>query len=424
MNSLQVNHCSPFSIGILICYYGELPWYFRFFLASCAYNTDIDFIFVSDIDIKEQLPPNVIVVKRTIQEIKKTAEQKLRFEVCLDKPFKLCDFRPAFAQLFSDLIEGYDFWGYGDIDIIYGRIRHFITDDILREYDAISTKPQYFTGFFALLKNTDKIKNIFRESKDYKKVFQSPYDHCFDEMNWHWLDLMQGRSIFEINAEVQSMTYIVQKLARNKEIKAYFSSLWCEERTEGILVWDRGVLTYDNEETMLYHFYKFKRQFFTFIPPWKIIPEKYYGHPFYFSRFSPGSIPGKIVNFALTKFKACHYYSARFIQYFQWLSKYVRASEKVKNNEIPFIQDLLGTYKSPPHNVIIDIKIIDNALCGQWLNNTIRLHHMKKNKFIVSKFSLGVNFDIDVRFYYDKEKSNYALAVCPHRFNKTILYKV
>ena len=49
---------------------------------------------------------------------------------------------------FSEIIADYDFWGIGDIDIVYGDIRSFINDEILNEYDVISSRHDYITGSF------------------------------------------------------------------------------------------------------------------------------------------------------------------------------------------------------------------------------------------------------------------------------------
>ena len=49
----------------------------------------------------------------------------------------------------------YDFWGYCDIDLIFGNIRKFITDDILDKYDKILSR-----GHFTLFRNKDSINTI------------------------------------------------------------------------------------------------------------------------------------------------------------------------------------------------------------------------------------------------------------------------
>jgi hypothetical protein len=48
MSSLNIFLGEQKSIVILICYFGKLPWYFRYFLHSCKFNTSIDFFLISD----------------------------------------------------------------------------------------------------------------------------------------------------------------------------------------------------------------------------------------------------------------------------------------------------------------------------------------------------------------------------------------
>jgi len=59
----------------------------------------------------------------------------LGFEVDIESEYKLCDFKPAYGLIFSEHFKDYDFWGYCDIDIIFGNIRAYMTDVLLNEYD-------------------------------------------------------------------------------------------------------------------------------------------------------------------------------------------------------------------------------------------------------------------------------------------------
>jgi hypothetical protein len=72
--------------------------------------------------------------------------EKLGFGVNIKHSYKLCDFKPAYGFIFFELIENYDFWGYCDIDIIFGSIRDFITKEILESHDLISTRPDWIPG--------------------------------------------------------------------------------------------------------------------------------------------------------------------------------------------------------------------------------------------------------------------------------------
>lgn len=61
----------------------------------------------------------------------------LGMQVWLEKPYKLCDFRPLYGEIFSNYVDGYDFWGYCDCDLIFGDIRKFLTEELLSTKDYL-----------------------------------------------------------------------------------------------------------------------------------------------------------------------------------------------------------------------------------------------------------------------------------------------
>ena len=93
-------------------------------------------------------PQNVKLIFKTLEEISAAASEKLGFVVNINYPYKLCDFKPAYGFLFPELIKGYDFWGHGDIDVVYGNIRDFITDEVMQGFDIISPRPDWVPGLF------------------------------------------------------------------------------------------------------------------------------------------------------------------------------------------------------------------------------------------------------------------------------------
>lgn len=246
-------------IVIITCYFGKLPWYFSYFLHSCGYNLTLDFFIITDDQsFNNKYPKNVHFIYKTLESINKIASQRLRFCVNIQYGYKVCDFRPAFGFLFPDIIEGYDFWGYGDIDVIYGNIRNFITDDLMTKYDLISVRPDWIPGCFLLFKNNKKMKRLFMHSKDYKKVFESNEHYCFDETNFQHEAFTEGKKYYEISGGVESMMHVVQRLNEFGYIKTYFD-LHIIEGVPGKLKWDKGILTYKRVyEVMLYHLIKLK----------------------------------------------------------------------------------------------------------------------------------------------------------------------
>ena len=72
-------------------------------------------------------PDNVIIKYKTLEEVETTAAEKLGFPVKIATSYKLCDFKPAYGFLFPEILKEFKFWGHGDIDVIYGNIRKFIS---------------------------------------------------------------------------------------------------------------------------------------------------------------------------------------------------------------------------------------------------------------------------------------------------------
>ena len=169
------------SIVVIFPYFGTLPSQYKMWRASALRNPDIDFLFFTDCDVKPA--KNIIVKRMDFADFKKRVQEKFDFPIILDRPYKICDYRPAFAYVFSNYIKEYDFWGWGDLDVVYGNIRHFINDDILSKY-------KMFSGFghFALYKN-DKYTNTFF-MKDingyvsYREAFTQKRSAYFDEYGY------------------------------------------------------------------------------------------------------------------------------------------------------------------------------------------------------------------------------------------------
>lgn len=219
-------------------------------------------------------PDNVKIIHKTITDIKIIAKHKLGFEVNIDYPYKLCDFKPAYGFLFPEIIKGYDFWAQSDLDIIFGDIRHFLTQEFLESYDFISMRHDYTTGCFALYRNNEKMNTFFMKSRDFKLVFSNSKHYCFDECNFAWDDLTIGKSIFEINTEIVSFTHLIRAAQITKEIRAHFDFIIVEGYT-GDVVFENGKVIYRNElEGLLFHLFWIKKTYSPKIHP-KKIPNTY-----------------------------------------------------------------------------------------------------------------------------------------------------
>lgn len=165
------------SIAIIIPYIGKLRPDFPFWLQSVKNNDTIDFFLFTDA-LVENPPENLHVIESSFEEINSRFQKIFDFKICIKSPYKYCDLKPSYGEAFHDILQGYDFWGHTDMDIVYGDLRKFLTDRILDQNDKI-----YGLGHFSLYRNTPSINSLYRKvpCPSYKQVFSFSEGCAFDE---------------------------------------------------------------------------------------------------------------------------------------------------------------------------------------------------------------------------------------------------
>ena len=160
------------------CYFGKLPEHFPEFLRSVEMNPTIDFLLVTDCKI-DNPPVNVRVYQCSFEELKHRIQQLYDFPIVLDRPYKLCVYKPVWGLAFPEYIEGYDFWGYCDMDLIFGNIRQYLPDSVLKAYDKI-----YKLGHLTFYRNTteNNLRYQLGGGVSYKNAFTTPDILAFDEI--------------------------------------------------------------------------------------------------------------------------------------------------------------------------------------------------------------------------------------------------
>ncbi|MDR1568389.1 MAG: hypothetical protein LBS33_06900 [Streptococcaceae bacterium] len=181
----------------MLPYFGKLPNYFELWLYSAGQNSTIDFLLITDASLSAyQVPENVLVKQMTFAEMQNLVQSKLGSGVSIEKPYKLCDYKPAYGEVFGNDLNGYDFWGWVDPDMIFGDLRKFLTEELLAQFDKIK---KY--GHLVLIRNEKQFNEFYRQSelaKDHPGVtcqdaFYTKANVHFDEsyfMNVLWDEVM------------------------------------------------------------------------------------------------------------------------------------------------------------------------------------------------------------------------------------------
>lgn len=167
-------------VVFILLYFGKLPNYFQLYLQSCKYNKDFDWLIITDDNTPFIYPDNVKVIFKTFKQIQCVIQSKFDFPISLERPYKLCDYRPAYGYIFQEYLTTYDFWGSVDPDCIWGDLKKFITEEILNDFDKI-----FKLGHLTLYRNTLKNNKMFMRplngKERYKEVFMTSESQQFDE---------------------------------------------------------------------------------------------------------------------------------------------------------------------------------------------------------------------------------------------------
>ena len=175
-------------IVYIVPYFGKIPDFFNMWLLSCSYNPTIDWIILTDDKGKFSYPSNVHVFYMSFEELKNKIQSKYDFPIELPTPYRLCDYKVAYGDIFTDIIQNYDYWGFCDIDMFWGNIRNFITENRLLNYDRIG-----YLGHSTIFRNTPEINTLYKKELDgrlvYRDIFMTSGNvNCFfDE---HYIGLI------------------------------------------------------------------------------------------------------------------------------------------------------------------------------------------------------------------------------------------
>jgi len=205
-------------IYLTIPYYGAFPNYFQLYLDSLGINTDILTVFlITDIDMKPYTcPENLIVIKMNKYEVKKRASKfiletynkVIEPDNLLKDNYKLVDFKIVFSLIFDDILQNHDvteedYVGWGDIDLIYGKLSNFI--DFKEGYGILGG----WHGHFTAIKNTDSFKNNFKAIPNY-------------------LELITDNSKTYVTDEIAYREPLKKYLSENKIKMFYANAYFCD----------------------------------------------------------------------------------------------------------------------------------------------------------------------------------------------------
>lgn len=173
-------------ICMVIPYFGKWPEWFSLYLYSCSKVGKIDFFFFTDCGIPKTIYSNTKFVEISYEKYCEQVSRKLNIAFHPLNPYKLVDLKPFLHLIHKEIIEKYDFWGFSDIDLVYGNISSLINDMSLLKYDLITSHSDRLAGHFTVIRTKSSYSLAYQRIPDWREKLSSPTNYGLDEK---WLTL-------------------------------------------------------------------------------------------------------------------------------------------------------------------------------------------------------------------------------------------
>lgn len=251
-------------IALIIGWFGEWPFWMPAFLVSCAKNPSINWFIFSNTPPPAHLPDNVKIWPTTLEGFNKRATEALGIEVNIpaDYAYKLCDLKVTYGRIFDQELREYDFWGFCDMDIVWGNIRRFIIPTILTRHDVITSRPNRIAGHFCLFRNTPEITDLFRAIPNLEQ-------HILATREYRRLEENELTKILA-RASKGVLKAFIKRTAQGRQLpRVYWKEFFApngrhqlrllEDKTLCMRWRDGRVYDADGDEMMYLHFHKIRK---------------------------------------------------------------------------------------------------------------------------------------------------------------------
>lgn len=173
-----------YKIAQIIPYFGKWPEWIELYMYSCGRNRMIDFIFYTDCPLPKHQYVNTIFRQCSFDDYKRLVSGRLGIDYRIASAYKLTDLKPFLGVVHEKELKDYDFWGFGDIDLVYGDLSMVVNEKTLTKYDLLTTHSYHIAGHFTLCRNNDYYRNLCFKLKDWQRGLVEDLHHGYDEAEW------------------------------------------------------------------------------------------------------------------------------------------------------------------------------------------------------------------------------------------------
>lgn len=96
-------------------------------------------------------------------------------------PRKYCDWRPLWGSIYHEEIGNADYWGWCDLDCVFGDLTEFVRAPTGRRVDFVTDHPHLLNGPLTLVRNNLALRDVLESRPGRDKALDSPEYQGWDE---------------------------------------------------------------------------------------------------------------------------------------------------------------------------------------------------------------------------------------------------
>jgi hypothetical protein len=216
-----------------------------FFLLSAEAEKDIDWYFYTDCGLPSFQPENMTFIEMSFRDYTELVSERLEVDYNPQSAYKLCDLKPMLGYVHQEVVAGYDFWAFADIDLIFGRVSDYLAEQKQQEFDTFSLLINRICGHMTWFKVDDRLNNAFRRSDKWQADLCAEEPRAFDEKSFTKVYLKRrkwplwlNKLVYRNNDVLQRSMFLDEKCTPNGSDDWSSVGGYPEE-----WYWQQGVLT-------------------------------------------------------------------------------------------------------------------------------------------------------------------------------------
>ncbi len=228
-------------IALVEVWLGKIPEYFKYHIETIGSMTCVDFYFLTndkDYDFSFVNHSNFNLFYISEEDFLKKYNNISKVKINqISHPKKIIDFKLAYFDMFQDLIGEYPYVGIYDVDTMFGNINPLLLE-YTNHYDFISVGDEVYhnrlSGPLLIVKNNEEIRQLMRSDRYYETLKQEEiYGYGEQELSVIAMNNYKTKIIHSMNTEIEN-----------------------GGKTTYDVCWSGGKLMVNDEEKMIYHFYR------------------------------------------------------------------------------------------------------------------------------------------------------------------------